>query len=86
MPKIKTSSSAAKRFKVTGTGKILRHHAKSSHIKTKKSPKLKRHLRSVTWSVKLMKKESKECWEFKGGIKCQEQTIMSQLIEEEKNT
>jgi large subunit ribosomal protein L35 len=46
MPKIKTNRSAAKRFKVTGTGKIVRHHAKSAHIKTKKSPKLKRNLRA----------------------------------------
>lgn len=46
MPKIKTNRSAAKRFKLTGTGKIVRHHAKSAHIKTKKSPKLKRHLRA----------------------------------------
>ena len=45
MPKIKTNRSAAKRFKVTGTGKVVRHHAKAAHIKTKKSPKLKRHLR-----------------------------------------
>ncbi|MDZ4121619.1 MAG: 50S ribosomal protein L35 [Candidatus Cloacimonadaceae bacterium] len=45
MPKIKTNRSAAKRFKVTGSGKIVRHHAKSAHIKTKKSPKLKRNLR-----------------------------------------
>ncbi len=46
MPKIKTNRSAAKRFKVTGSGKIVRHHAKSAHIKTKKSPKLKRNLRA----------------------------------------
>ena len=46
MPKIKSNRSAAKRFKVTGTGRIVRHHAKSAHIKTKKSPKLKRHLRA----------------------------------------
>ncbi|HNW24760.1 MAG: 50S ribosomal protein L35 [Candidatus Cloacimonas sp.] len=46
MPKLKTNRSAAKRFKVTGSGKIVRHHAKSAHIKTKKSPKLKRNLRS----------------------------------------
>jgi large subunit ribosomal protein L35 len=46
MPKLKTNRSAAKRFKITGTGKIVRHHAKSAHIKTKKSPKLKRYLRS----------------------------------------
>ena len=48
MPKIKTKRSAAKRFRVTGTGKIVRHHAKAAHIKTKKSPKLKRNLRSST--------------------------------------
>ncbi|MBM4404399.1 MAG: 50S ribosomal protein L35 [Candidatus Cloacimonetes bacterium] len=46
MPKIKTNRSAAKRFRVTGSGKVKRHHAKSAHIKTKKSPKLKRNLRS----------------------------------------
>ncbi|HOZ01701.1 MAG TPA: 50S ribosomal protein L35 [Candidatus Syntrophosphaera sp.] len=46
MPKIKSNRSAAKRFKVTGSGKIVRHHAKSAHIKTKKSPKLKRNLRT----------------------------------------
>ena len=46
MPKLKTNRSEAKRFKVTGTGKIVRHHAKSAHIKTKKSPKLKRNLRT----------------------------------------
>jgi large subunit ribosomal protein L35 len=45
MPKIKTNRSAAKRFKVTGTGKIVRHHAKAAHIKTKKSAKLNRFLR-----------------------------------------
>ncbi len=45
MPKIKSNRSAAKRFKLTGTGKIVRHHAKSAHIKTKKTPKLKRNLR-----------------------------------------
>ncbi len=45
MPKIKTHRAAAKRFKVTGTGKVKRHHAKAAHIKTKKSRKLKRNLR-----------------------------------------
>ena len=46
MPKMKTKSSAKKRFKVTGTGKIKRKHAFKSHILTKKSPKRKRQLRS----------------------------------------
>jgi large subunit ribosomal protein L35 len=37
MPKMKTKSSAKKRFKLTGTGKIKRKHAFKSHILTKKS-------------------------------------------------
>lgn len=44
MPKMKTKSSAKKRFKVTGTGKIKRKHAFKSHILTKKSTKQKRRL------------------------------------------
>ena len=44
MPKMKTKSSAKKRFKVTGTGKIKRKHAFKSHILTKKSKKRKRRL------------------------------------------
>jgi large subunit ribosomal protein L35 len=41
MPKMKTKSSAKKRFKVTGTGKIKRKHAFKNHILTKKSKKKK---------------------------------------------
>lgn len=44
MPKIKTHSSAKKRFKVTGTGKVKRKHAFKSHILTKKETKRKRNL------------------------------------------
>ncbi len=44
MPKMKTHSSAKKRFKVTGTGKIKRKHAYKSHILTKKTTKQKRAL------------------------------------------
>jgi len=44
MPKVKTKSGAKKRFKVTGTGKIKRKHAFTSHILTKKSTKRKRNL------------------------------------------
>ncbi len=43
-PKIKTHKGAAKRFKLTGTGKILRVKAYKSHILTKKSAKRKRNL------------------------------------------
>ncbi|MEO0311899.1 MAG: ribosomal protein [Bacteroidota bacterium] len=44
MPKMKTNSSAKKRFKITGTGKIKRKHAFKSHILTKKETKRKRAL------------------------------------------
>jgi len=48
MPKVKTNRGAAKRFKVTGSGKISRNKAFSSHILTKKSTKRKRSLRKST--------------------------------------
>ena len=48
MPKIKTNRAAAKRFKVTGTGKLKRNKAYKSHILTKKSTKRKRNLRQAT--------------------------------------
>ena len=48
MPKIKTCRAAAKRFKKTGTGKIMRNKAYKSHILTKKSTKRKRNLRQST--------------------------------------
>ena len=44
MPKMKTNSSAKKRFSFTGTGKIKRKHAYKSHILTKMSTKRKRNL------------------------------------------
>ena len=45
MPKIKTNRGAAKRFRKTGSGKIRRNKAYTSHILTKKSTKRKRDLR-----------------------------------------
>ncbi len=45
MPKLKSSRGAAKRFRTTGTGKILRSKAGKSHILTTKSTKRKRNLR-----------------------------------------
>lgn len=60
MPKMKTNKSAAKRFKVTGTGKLKRNKAYKSHILTKKTTKNKRNLRKPTitdaTNVKTMKK------------------------------
>jgi large subunit ribosomal protein L35 len=48
VPKQKTHRGAAKRFKVTGTGKVRRHHSMKSHILTKKTTKRKRKLRKST--------------------------------------
>ncbi|MBE5949379.1 MAG: 50S ribosomal protein L35 [Lachnospiraceae bacterium] len=60
MPKVKTNKSAAKRFKKTGTGKLVRMKAYKSHILTKKTTKRKRNLRKSTvvdeTNVKNMKK------------------------------
>ena len=60
MPKMKTNRSAAKRFKLTGSGKLKRNKAYKRHILTKKSPKTKRNLRKSaiedSTNVKNMKK------------------------------
>ncbi|MBP2634099.1 MAG: rpmI [Firmicutes bacterium] len=48
MPKIKTRRSAAKRFKITGSGQFKRAKAFKSHILEKKSPARKRNLRKAT--------------------------------------
>ncbi|HEX6966111.1 MAG TPA: 50S ribosomal protein L35 [Gemmatimonadaceae bacterium] len=48
MPKMKTHRGAAKRFKVTASGKVKRSRAYKSHILTKKTSKRKRHLRQET--------------------------------------
>lgn len=60
MPKQKTNRAAAKRFKVTGTGKLKRNKAYKRHILTKKTAKVKRNLRKPAVvdasNVKNMKK------------------------------
>ena len=48
MPKMKTRRGAAKRFRVTGSGKIMRAKAYKSHIMTKKSQKRKCNFRHET--------------------------------------
>ena len=60
MPKMKTKRAAAKRFKTTGTGKLMKMKANKSHILNKKSTKRKRNLRHAAMTdatnVKTMKK------------------------------
>lgn len=48
MPKLKTHKGASKRFKKTGTGKIMRNHAFARHILTSKSRSRKRRLTAQT--------------------------------------
>jgi len=54
MPKMKTNRSVAKRFKITGTGKLKRMKSNKNHILEKKSPKRKRNLRKATYVDKTM--------------------------------
>lgn len=48
MPKMKTCKAVKSRFKVTGTGKLVRNRPGRRHILTKKTPKRKRQLRRPT--------------------------------------
>ena len=48
MPKLKSHRGAAKRFKITAKGKVMRRHSMKNHILTKKSQKRKRNLRGTT--------------------------------------
>ena len=60
MPKMKTKSSAKKRCKLTGTGKVKRKHAFKNHILTKKETKQKRNLRGMSVVHKADQKAIKE--------------------------
>lgn len=60
MPKMKTSRAAAKRFKLTGTGKLKRAKAFRSHILTKKSAKTKRKLRKTAYVSTTQEKTMKK--------------------------
>ena len=60
MPKLKTKRAAAKRFRVTGTGKLKRNKAYKSHILTKKTTKRKRNLRKAAMTDKTNEKNMKK--------------------------
>ena len=49
MPKLKTNKSAAKRFKITKTGKLKKRSAKRGHILGKMTRKAKRNLRKSSY-------------------------------------
>ena len=58
--KMKTKRAAAKRFKVTGSGKLVRNKANKSHILTKKTTKRKRNLRKAAMTDKTNEKNMKK--------------------------
>ncbi len=62
MPKIKTKRAAAKRFRVTKTGKVVRRHAFTSHILTKKSQKENAISGRALWSPRARSEVSSACW------------------------
>ena len=47
MPKMKTNKSVAKRIKITGTGKMMRHVPGAGHLKSRKSNKALRNMRKA---------------------------------------
>ena len=59
MPKMKTKRSAAKRFKVTGTGKITYFQGGNSHFGVRKKSNRKRRLRKDVCMSKAMSKRNK---------------------------
>ena len=60
MPKMKTKKSAAKRFKKTGSGKIMRFQGGNRHLSSKKPSKRKRRLRKNVVLDKSVTKRTKQ--------------------------
>lgn len=56
MAKVKTKKSAAKRFKITKSGKIIRRHQMASHLKTKKTASRLRRQKQTAYVSKADKK------------------------------
>ena len=52
MPKLKTNKSAAKRFRITKSGRFKKRSARRGHVLGKKTRKRKRHLRKSGYLVK----------------------------------
>ena len=60
MPKMKTKKGAAKRFKKTGSGKIMYNKSGNRHLSTRKSSKRKRRLRKDTCLSKAMTRKTRK--------------------------
>ena len=64
MPKIRTRKAAAKRIKITGTGKVMLRRAQKSHLLTHKSAKRKRRLATASVASKADSKTAKRMVPF----------------------
>ena len=62
MPKLKTKKAAAKRFKITASGRVKGTQAFSSHLMSNKSHKVKRKLRGTTMVADTDAKVIKKCF------------------------
>ena len=65
MPKMKTHRGAAKRFRLTGSGKVRRNKAYKSHLLNSKSRKRKRNLRKATLIATVEQKKIKRLIPYK---------------------
>ncbi|MBI4534019.1 MAG: 50S ribosomal protein L35 [Candidatus Melainabacteria bacterium] len=65
MPKMKTNKAAARRFKITATGKILRKQAGKRHINEWMAPKVKRNLRGWAAVAPELKKSLLELFPYR---------------------
>ena len=65
MPKLKTNRGAAKRFKITAKGRVKHRASFRSHILTKMSTKVKRHLRGMRLVAKADEKSIKRMLQVK---------------------
>ena len=65
MPKMKTPRGAAKRFRLTGSGKVRRNKAYKSHLLNSKSRKRKRNLRKATLIAAVEQKKIKRLIPYK---------------------
>jgi large subunit ribosomal protein L35 len=62
MPKMKTKKAAAKRFKITASGRVKGTQAFTSHLMSNKSHKAKRNLRGTTMVAAVDAKVIKRCF------------------------
>ncbi|MCA9803650.1 MAG: 50S ribosomal protein L35 [Cyanobacteria bacterium HKST-UBA02] len=65
MPKMKTNKAAARRFKITATGKVLRKQSGTRHINEWMAPKVKRNLRGWTELDKDVKQHILEMFPYR---------------------